>query len=609
MTDFDPKPILKSLSGAPGVYRMLGAKGEVLYVGKAQNLRKRVSSYFTRSAQNVRIRSMLSHVVSIEVSITHTENEALLLENNLIKSLKPRYNILLRDDKSYPYIFLSAGPFPRLAFHRGARNDKGRYFGPYPSSTSVRESLNLLQKVFPIRQCDDSFFRNRSRPCLQYQIKRCTAPCVEYISAEHYAEDVRHASLFLEGESQTVIDDMVGKMDSAASNLDYESAARYRDRIAALRQIQETQSVSGESGDADVVALAIRSGEVCVSVAFIRNGRNLGNRNFFPRIGAEQDAGSILSAFLGQYYLGKPVPVHVYLDRTFDEREWLERALSEQAGHRVALIGLPRGIRRRWVGLAKLNASDALRRHLADRASLRRRFEALQEVLGLEALPERIECFDVSHTLGEATVASCVVYTPDGPLTSEYRRFNIEGVAGGDDYAAMNQALSRRYRHVTEKSNEDDVRLPELLLIDGGKGQLTASEAALNELGISGLCLVGVAKGEGRKPGLERLFLSGREGATILPPDSLALHLIQQIRDEAHRFAITGHRQRRSKARTASVLEDIQGIGEKRRQALLKRLGGLQEVARAGVQDLERVPGISPALARRIYALFHDGEC
>lgn len=609
MTDFDPKPILKSLSGAPGVYRMLGAKGEVLYVGKAQNLRKRVSSYFTRSAQNVRIRSMLSHVVSIEVSITHTENEALLLENNLIKSLKPRYNILLRDDKSYPYIFLSAGPFPRLAFHRGARNDKGRYFGPYPSSTSVRESLNLLQKVFPIRQCDDSFFRNRSRPCLQYQIKRCTAPCVEYISAEHYAEDVRHASLFLEGESQTVIDDMVGKMDSAASNLDYESAARYRDRIAALRQIQETQSVSGESGDADVVALAIRSGEVCVSVAFIRNGRNLGNRNFFPRIGAEQDAGSILSAFLGQYYLGKPVPVHVYLDRTFDEREWLERALSEQAGHRVALIGLPRGIRRRWVGLAKLNASDALRRHLADRASLRRRFEALQEVLGLEALPERIECFDVSHTLGEATVASCVVYTPDGPLTSEYRRFNIEGVAGGDDYAAMNQALSRRYRHVTEKSNEDDVRLPDLLLIDGGKGQLTASEAALNELGISGLCLVGVAKGEGRKPGLERLFLSGREGATILPPDSLALHLIQQIRDEAHRFAITGHRQRRSKARTASVLEDIQGIGEKRRQALLKRLGGLQEVARAGVQDLERVPGISPALARRIYALFHDGEC
>ncbi len=608
MTDFDPKHILKSLSGAPGVYRMISAKGEVLYVGKAQNLRKRVGSYFTRSAQNSRVRSMLSHVANVEVTVTYTENEALLLESNLIKSLKPRYNILLRDDKSYPYIFLSADRFPRLAFHRGARREKGRFFGPYPSTTSVRESLNLLQKVFPIRQCDDSVFRNRSRPCLQYQIKRCTAPCVGYVSEEQYAEDVRHAALFLEGESQAIVEEMVGRMDRAASELDFETAARYRDRIAALRQIQERQSVSGESGDADVIAMAMRGGEACVSVAFIRNGRNLGNRNFFPRLGAASDPGDILSGFLGQYYVGKSVPASVYLDRAVPDREWLERALGEQAGHRIALVSLPRGTRRRWVGLAKLNASDALRRHLADRASLRRRFEALQEALGLEAVPERIECFDISHTLGEATVASCVVFTPDGPLTSEYRRFNIRGVTGGDDYAAMSQALTRRYRHVIEEGSEHEVRLPDLLLIDGGKGQLAAAEAALNELGISGLSLIGVAKGEGRKPGLERLFLSGQEGATILPTDSLALHLIQQIRDEAHRFAITGHRQRRSRARTASVLEDIQGIGDKRRQALLKRLGGLQEVARAGIEDLERVPGISPALARRIYALFHDGE-
>lgn len=608
MTNFDPKRILKSLAGAPGVYRMIDAKGEVLYVGKAQNLRKRVGSYFTRSAQNSRVRSMLSHVANVEVTVTHTENEALLLESNLIKSLKPRYNILLRDDKSYPYIFLSADRFPRLAFHRGARREKGRFFGPYPSTTSVRESLNLLQKIFPIRQCDDNVFRNRSRPCLQYQIKRCTAPCVGYISEEQYAEDVRHATLFLDGESHAVIEEMVVRMDRAASDLDYEAAALYRDRIAALRQIQEKQSVSGESGDADVIALAMRDGEACISISFIRNGRNLGNRNFFPRLGADSEAGDVLSGFLGQYYVGKPVPASVYLDRAVSDREWLERALGEQAGHRIALVSLPRGVRRRWVGLAKLNASDALRRHLADRASLRRRFEALQEAMGLEALPERIECFDISHTLGEATVASCVVFTPDGPLTSEYRRFNIDGVTGGDDYAAMSQALTRRYRRVIEEGGENEARWPDLLLIDGGKGQLAAAEAALNDLGVTGLSLVGVAKGEGRKPGLERLFLSGQEGATILPSDSLALHLIQQIRDEAHRFAITGHRQRRSRARTASVLEDIQGIGDKRRQALLKRLGGLQEVARAGVEDLERVPGISPALARRIYALFHDGE-
>jgi excinuclease ABC subunit C len=607
MTQFDSGAFVKSLADSPGVYRMLNAAGEVLYVGKARNLRKRVGSYFGRRAASGRIHSMLQRLASIEVTVTHTEIEALLLENNLIKSLRPRYNVQLRDDKSYPYIFLSAHEYPRLAFHRGARKEKGRYFGPYPSASSVRESLALLQKVFPVRQCEDSVFRNRSRPCLQYQIKRCTAPCVRYIAPGAYAEDVHHVALFLDGQSSAVAEEMMKRMDAAAAALDYETAARYRDRIAALRQIQERQSVSGDVGDADVVALALEQGEACVSVTFIRNGHNLGSKHFFPQLGGMSDGGEILAAFLTQYYLGKPVPPDVYLSHAIAEKTWLEAAFGEQTGRSVNLVHQPRGLRRRWLKLADLDARDALRRHLNDRASLRGRFEALQEALGLEAFPERIECFDVSHTMGEATVAACVVFTPDGPLKSDYRRFNIDGVAPGDDYGAMNQALSRRYRHLLEEGNGAG-RLPDLVLIDGGKGQVAAAETALSELGVDNLKLVGVAKGEERKPGKERLFLSGQAGATILPADSLALHLIQQVRDEAHRFAITGHRQRRGRARTASVLEEVAGIGDRRRQALLKHLGGLQEVAKAGVEELVRVPGISPALARRIYATFHEGE-
>jgi excinuclease ABC subunit C len=607
MTGFDAKALVRGLSGAPGVYRMLNAKGEVLYVGKARNLRKRVGSYFMQRVQNLRTRSMLQQVAGIEITVTHTENEALLLESNLIKSLRPRYNILLRDDKSYPYIFLSSHEYPRLAFHRGARKDKGQYFGPYPSTSSVRESLNLLQKIFPVRQCEDSVFRNRSRPCLQYQIKRCTAPCVGYVTREAYAEDVRHAALFLEGQSQVVVEQMIKRMDAAAAALDYESAARYRDRVVALRQIQERQAVSGETGDADVIAVALEGSEGCVSVTFIRNGRNLGTKNFFPRLGGESSVGEILAAFLGQYYLGKPVPPNIYLNHPLPEKDWLEMALAQHAGHKVALMSIPRGLRRRWIKLAELNAGDALRRQLNDRASLRSRFEALQEALALQEAPERIECFDISHTQGEATVASCVVFTQEGPLKSDYRRLNIEGITPGDDYAAMNQALTRRYRRVLEEADGRG-KFPDLLLIDGGKGQLAAAEAALADLGVEGIQLVGVAKGEERRPGKEQLFLSGQEGATILPADSLALHLIQQIRDEAHRFAITGHRQRRARARTASVLEEIPGIGDRRRQALLKHLGGLQEVSRAGIEDLARVPGISPALARRIYATLHEGE-
>ncbi len=604
----DAKALVQNLSASPGVYRMLDEQGKVLYVGKARNLRKRVASYFRATGLSGRIQHMLRSVASIDVTVTNTENEALLLENNLIKSLLPRYNILLRDDKSYPYIFLSAHDFPRLGFHRGAKREAGRYFGPFPSASSVRASLGLLQKVFPVRQCEDSFFRNRSRPCLQYQIKRCTAPCVGLVDQQAYADDVRHASLFLDGKSQMVIDEMASQMEQAAARQDYEDAARYRDRIAALRMVQERQYVSGDGGDADVLALAQEQGGACVSVTFIRNGHNLGNKNFFPRLGGDAGSEDILAAFLPQYYLGKPVPAAIYLSHGVPDRPLLEDVFTQQAGHKVKLVTQTRGLPRRWIKLAAMNARDALRRHLSDQANVRSRFESLQEALGLEAVPERIECFDISHTQGEATVASCVVFGPEGPVKSAYRRYNIEGIQPGDDYAAMTQVLTRRYRKALEQDQDGGVPLPDLVLIDGGKGQLRAAEAVMQELSLEGVRLVGVAKGVGRRPGQEQLFLSGQSAATILPPDSSALHLIQQVRDEAHRFAITGHRQRRGKARLTSSLEEIPGIGDKRRQALLRQLGGLQQVMRAGVEELTRVPGISPQLAQRIYDTYHETE-
>jgi len=600
----DAKSLLKNLPDAPGVYRMLGPEGQILYVGKARDLRKRLTGYFRKNGLTIRTHVMMQAVADIQVTVTHTENEALLLENNLIKSLHPRYNILLRDDKSYPYIFLSEGEFPRIGFHRGAKREKGRYFGPFPSAGAVRESLGLLQKVFPIRQCEDSFYRNRSRPCLQYQIKRCSAPCVGLIDAKTYQQDVRHAAMFLEGYNQTIIEELVRQMEQTAERKDYENAARARDRIATLRKIQEKQYISGEGGDADVLAVACEGAVACIEVTYIRAGRTLGSKTFFPKITTETEPKEILSEFLPQFYIGKPTPPIIYVNYDITDKTPLQEVLSQQIGKKISISTPSRNAPKHWIKMAEINARDALRRFLAGQTNLRQRFENLQEALALEAFPERIECFDISHTQGEATVAACVVFDGNGAVKSDYRRFNIEGTQAGDDYAALHQALTRRYK----RAKEGEGKYPDILFIDGGRGQLTSAEAVMEELQIDGIKLIAIAKGRERKPGHEQLFLSTSASPVILPPDSPALHLIQQIRDEAHRFAITGHRQRRGKARLTSSLEQIPGIGHKRRQALLKNLGGLQFVARAGVDDLARIPGISPTLAQRIYDAFHERE-
>lgn len=600
---FDPKTFVRNLTERPGVYRMLDSAGEVLYVGKARNLKRRVGSYFTRQLDSAKTAALVAQIRGIEITVTHTEAEALILENNLIKQYKPRYNVLLRDDKSYPFIYLSSEQtFPRLAYHRGSRKAPGRYFGPFPSASAVRETLSHLQKVFPIRQCDDTFFRNRSRPCLQYQIKRCSAPCVGYIEPEDYQRDVRHAEMFLEGKSGVIIDELVGQMEAAAERLEYEKAAQLRDRIAALRTIQERQYITSERGDLDVVAIASEGGVTCVQVFVFRSGHSLGNKTYFPKAPAGEAEADILAAFLARHYLGRRPPSELIVSHPIRERELLEEALTRDTGRRIRIRTNVRAERRRWLDMARENVRHALAAQLASQAGMERRYLALQEALELEEVPERIECFDISHTLGEATVASCVVFNREGPLKSDYRRFNIAGIAPGDDYAAMRQALTRRYTRL----KEGEARLPDLLLLDGGRGQLTQAEEVLRELQVEGVMLVAIAKGPARRPGEEVLLVSGRESEFRLPPTSPALHLLQQVRDEAHRFAVTGHRQRRARARTTSVLEAIPGLGPKRRQSLLKHFGGLRGVSRAGIEDLARVPGISHTLAREIYETFHS---
>ncbi len=608
---FDPKEFLKTLTSRPGVYRMVDAAERVIYVGKARNLKKRLSSYFRKNISSPKTRSMVTQIRRVDITITHTENEALILENNLIKELKPRYNILLRDDKSYPYIYLSSHhKHPRLSSYRGARSGQGRYFGPYPSAGAVRETLNLMQKLFLVRQCEDSFYGNRSRPCLQYQIKRCSAPCTGLISEQRYQEDVRHAEMFLEGKSSAVIDDLVKRMKTASQALEFELAARYRDQIASLRRVQERQYVSGAGGNLDVIAATVKNGIGCVQVFFIRDGRNLGNKTWFPRHTDNSDTAELLAAFLPQYYLSggsrcREIPPDILLNRPLEEGEWLAGVLTTQAGHKVKIRHRLRGERARWVQLAEANAVGALESNLAGKANMRNRFEALQEALELDELPQRIECFDISHTAGELPVGACVVFDLNGPVKSDYRRFNIRNITPGDDYAALEQVLSRRYTRI----KKGEGKLPDVLIIDGGKGQITQADKVLEELQITGITVLGIAKGPARKPGQETLFLSGQEQPLILQGDSAALHLIQQLDGEAHRFAITGHRQRRGKARSTSVLEGIAGLGPKRRRQLLQQFGGLQEVARAGVEDLTRIHGISRALAQRIYDNFHpDSE-
>jgi len=603
---FDEKSFLRSLTHRPGVYRMLNAKHKVIYVGKARDLKKRVSSYFHRSHDSVKTAAMIELVANVEVTITNTEAEALILEYNLIKQHKPRFNVILRDDKSYPYIYVSTRhSFPRLQFHRGPRKGKGRYFGPYPSTRAVRQTLNELQKLFLVRQCKDSYFRNRTRPCLQYQIKRCTAPCVDLVSKEQYAKDVDAAIEFLEGKNQSVIDRFVDRMEQASAEQHYERAARFRDQISRLKEIEARQLVSRSANkDLDILGFESNGAIHCVTVLFIRNGALIGSHDHFPRIAGEDDKQKILNGFVSQYYLGRDAPAEIILDTEIEDTQLLELELSERMSRKIAIRSRVRGDRARWLQMARTNAEQGLNLQVASNATIRRQFAALAEVLQLEETPERLECFDVSHTSGEATVASCVVFNAAGPLKSDYRRFNLKPDSAGDDYAAMAEALRRRYTRV----KKGEVPTPDVLFVDGGKGQLAAAMTVLDELELDWLNVVAVAKGRARKVGAERLFLPGKKTAIQLPSDSPALLLIQQIRDEAHRFAITGHRARRSKARKTSRLEQIPGLGPKRRRELLRQFGGLQGVIGAGIDDLAKVRGISRSLAESIYNDLHlDG--
>jgi len=604
---FDHKTFLKNLTTQAGVYQMFDEAGSILYVGKAKNLKNRVSSYFRNTGLNSKTVALVGRIRQIEVTVTRSEAEALILEHNLIKSQRPPYNILLRDDKSYPYIFVSSeDDFPRISLHRGSRKKKGDYFGPYPNVGAVRSSLDFLQKTFRIRQCEDSVYRNRSRPCLQYQIKRCTGPCVELISKEDYQRDLRHTALYLRGDSEKLTTELANQMDAAAQDLDFEAAAQYRDQISALRRLQASQSIDAVNGEADVVALIREGGGVCVHVLFIRQGRILGSKSYFPSEKLAENEAEVLSAFLPQFYLGssgREVPPEIIISDELEDQEAIAEALSLQAGRQISISAKVRSHRAKWRELALEAARQNLMARLASKQSQLKRFELLQDAMGLDEMPQRLECFDISHSSGELTVASCVVFDTGGPLKSDYRRFNIEGITGGDDYAAMEQALTRRYTRI----KKGEGKLPDVLLIDGGKGQLSAARRVMLELGIEGVRLLGVAKGTTRKAGFETLFFDNSTTELVLNSDSGALHLIQHIRDEAHRFAITGHKQRRDKKRNTSTLEDIPGVGAKRRRELLRHFGGLHEVKRASAEDLARVPTISKKIAEDIYSALHSG--
>mgnify|MGYP003682066139 FL=1 len=616
---FDAQSFLKGLTQRPGIYQMLGENGAILYIGKAKNLRKRVASYFSKTGLSIKTQALVNRIITIDVTVTQTEIEALLLEQNLIKQNLPPYNILLRDDKSYPYIFLSdQDKYPQLAFHRGSKRRLGSYFGPFPSVQAVRESMSFLQKTFKVRQCEDSFFKNRTRPCLQYQIKRCTAPCVDLVTPESYHQDVDYTKMFLEGKSDNLIKKFEVEMDWSSKNLNFEHAAILRDQITALRKIQAEQVVESGNKNIDIVAASQDGSQGCIHILYIRQGRILGSRTFYPRVPLATSPGEILEHFIPQYYLrdgGKgDFPKEIVVNAKLDDSELFASAVSSVAGYKIEFKCRSRAIRKKWIELAEQTANQNLKSLIISKQNLLQKFEALQKLLNLQELPGRLECFDISHSSGEATVASCVVFDTNGPLKSDYRRFNIKDITAGDDYAAMEQALTRRYKRL-QKGEE---KSPDILLIDGGLGQLKKAANVLEELGVIGVEIVGVGKGRTRKSGFETLLLApslGSEGIIdakndytelVLESDSAALLLIQQIRDEAHRFAITGHRQRRDKKRKTSSLEEIEGVGPKRRRELLRFFGDINEVKRASVAELMRVPSISKKVAESIYSILHN---
>ncbi|RTF48027.1 excinuclease ABC subunit UvrC [Serratia marcescens] len=606
---FDAKAFLSTVTSQPGVYRMYDATGTVIYVGKAKDLKKRLASYFRQQVSSRKTETLVKNIAQIDVTVTHTETEALLLEHNYIKLYQPRYNVLLRDDKSYPLIFLSADTHPRLAVHRGAKHAKGEYFGPFPNSYAVRETLALLQKLFPIRQCENSVYRNRSRPCLQYQIGRCLGPCVAgLVSEEEYRQQVDYVRLFLSGKDQQVLHQLIARMEEASKLLNFEEAARIRDQIQAVRRVTERQFVSGDSDDLDVIGVAFDAGMACLHVLFIRQGKVLGSRSYFPKVPGGTDMGEVVQTFVGQFYLqgsqARTLPGEILLDFSLPEKDLLAESLSELAGRKIQIQSKPRGDRARYLKLARTNAATALTTKLSQQSTIHQRLAELAKVLNLNEI-NRMECFDISHTMGEQTVASCVVFDGNGPVRAEYRRYNISGIAPGDDYAAMTQVLKRRYGKALEEK-----KIPDVIFIDGGKGQLGMAIDVFKSLNVTWdknkPLLIGIAKGADRKAGLETLFFVPEGEGISLPPDSPALHVIQHIRDDSHNHAITGHRQRRAKVRNTSALELIEGVGPKRRQVLLKYMGGLQPLLNASVEEIAKVPGISQALAEKIYnALKH----
>ena len=604
---FDPPTFLQSLTQRPGIYQMFDAQGDILYVGKAKNLKNRVSSYFRKSGLSPRISALVKRIAQIDVTVTETETEALILEHNLIKQYQPPYNILLRDDKSYPYIFLSdKDKWPRLSFHRGPKKAKGSYFGPFPSVNAVRESMSFLQKTFKVRQCEDVFFKNRSRPCLQYQIKRCTAPCVEFVTPNDYSADVDLTRLYLDGKGDKILKQLERDMEKAAADLAFEKAAESRDQIAALRQIQAQQMIEKGKGTVDVVAGAVTNGQACVHMLYIRQGRILGSRSYYPKAPLAEKVSELLEDFLPQLYLnggGRPdLPKEIVVNAPLENGQPLIDALKLRVGRNIEIRDSVRGFRAKWIELAQRTAEQNLAGKLASKKTLLQRFESLRETVGLDVTPERLECFDISHSSGEAVVASCVVFDANGAVKSDYRRFNIEGITAGDDYAAMEQAIRRRYTRLIKGEG----KLPDILLIDGGKGQIGIAKEVLSDLGVVGVMILGVAKGTTRKPGMETLILAEQENRVIGRPQEAALHLIQQIRDEAHRFAITGHKQRRDKKRRTSALEGIPGVGPTRRRDLLKHFGGIVEVKKASVADLMKVANINKKVAEAIYSALYN---